>query len=244
MNLIKYLILPLILTFLAGCDERKREDTLIIGTSADNPPYEFIQDGNVVGLDIDIINAIANKLGKKIVIKNLDFNGLIAALTSKNLDLVIAGLSNTPERNEKVDFSSTYITTTIAVLYRAKEGAENKYDLSNKNIGAQLGTTWGKIAKDLSEQLNGNLHLLSNNLMLVKELTTSKIDAVLLEEAQAKKFMDNNKELAYYVLEDFSSEFAIALPLGSDLKASIDNALKALDEDGTLGAIRKKWLEQ
>lgn len=244
MNYLKFIAVSLIMIFLTSCDERRRDDTLIIGTSADNPPYEFIQDGKVVGLDIDIINAIANKLDKKLVIKNLDFNGLLAALTSKNLDLVIAALSNTAERREKVDFSDTYMTTTIAILYRTKEGVDNKYDLMGKSIGAQLGSTWGGIAKDLTEKYNGKVHLLSNNLMLVKELTNNKIDAVIVEEVQAKKFLANNKELSYFILEDFSSEFAIAFPKGSNLKASIDKVLKELTEDGSLEKIRKKWLEQ
>lgn len=240
---IQKLLCIIFLSLLCGCEGSNKQDELIIGTSADNPPYEFISGGKVVGLDIDIIEAIGHRLGKKIVIKNLDLHGLLAALTSKNVDLVIAALSITKERQAKVDFSIPYTSGTIAVLYRKDSGFKDLNDLQEKYIGAQFGTTWEQIAQDLSKKLNLRVHSLSNNLMLVEELKSKVIDAIIFEEAQTEKFIANNPELASFSLRQFSSEFAIALPKGSDLTNNINEAIKALNEDGTLDNIRKKWLK-
>jgi polar amino acid transport system substrate-binding protein len=156
---------------------------------------------------------------------------------------VLAGLSITPTRQTRVDFSIPYVSTTIAVLFRKADAYDKPDDLMNRHVGAQLGTTWGQVAQDLAGKLHLKVHSLSNNLMLVEELKSKAVDAVILEEAQAKKFVLNNPVLTYFTLEDFSSEFAIALQQGSLLKASIDNALKVLEEEGKLTEIRKKWLE-
>lgn len=244
MNLAKIILSGFLsILFLAGCSDNKKHDEIIVGTSADNPPYEFIKDGKIVGMDIDVINAIGKYIGKKVIIKNLDFHGLLAALTSKNVDVVVAGLSVTPARKSRVDFSDPYTTATVSVLYRTADGLSSTNDLKDRHIGAQLGTIWGQIAQDFSGKLHTKVHSLSNNLMLVEELKSKAVDAVILEEAQAKKFIANNPAFSYFLLEDFASEFAIALPSGSLLKASIDNAIRRLEEDGVLAEIRKKWLE-
>ncbi|MGI4775760.1 MAG: ABC transporter substrate-binding protein [Janthinobacterium lividum] len=227
---------------LMGCKAKKDGD-LIVGTSADNPPYEFIKDNQIVGMDIDIINAIGHNLGKKILIKNLDFHGLLAALASKNVDIVIAALSVTPVRQEKIDFTHNYTSSTSAVLFRREDNYTSSSDLKDKSIGVQLGTTWSQIAESISERVGSTVHSLSNNLMLVEELKSKAVDAVILEEAQAKNFSGNNPSLIYFILEDFDTNFAIALPKGSGLKAEIDEAIKDLEQNGTLNEIRKKWLK-
>lgn len=242
LNIILYFFLSLLL--LSGCNNDGQDGDLIVGTSADNPPYEFIKDGKIVGMDIDIINAIGKHIGRKVVIKNLDFHGLLAALTSKNVDAVVAGLSITPARKARVDFSSSYTSAIVAVLFRKEDAFTNTSDLRSRHIGAQLGTVWGQIAQDLSGKLHTKIHSLSNNLMLVEELKSKAVDAVILEEAQAQRFIVNNPAFAYFTLQDFSSEFAIALPQGSLLKASINNAIRVLEEEGVLEGIRKKWLSQ
>lgn len=248
MKLLQFAILSTLLLFLGifctGCSESSnKEDVIVVGTSADNPPYEFIQEGKITGFDIDLIEAIAAKLGKKVVIKNLDFHGLIAALTSNNIDLVIAGLSPTPEREAKIDFTRGYIGTNVTVLYRTKDSLKSANDLKNKIVGAQLGTTWDNIAKDLGAKLDFKVHSLSNNLMLVEELRSKVIDAVILEQLQAKKFIANNTEFASFNLDELSSKFAIALPKNSPLKEQINKVIEELEKNGTMARLKKKWLE-
>lgn len=242
MKFFKLIILTLSTLILTACESKNGEE-IVVGTSADNPPYEFIQDGKIVGMDIDVINAISNYIGKKVVIKNLDFHGLMAALTSNNIDLAIAALSVTPARKARVDFSDTYTSVTIAVLYRSGDVYEKIDDLREKHVGAQLGSTWGQFAQEVSNKLHIKIHSLANNLLLVEELRSKKLDAVLLEEAQAKNFIANDSNLTYFLVEKASSNCAIAFPRNSLLKDSVNNAIKVLEDNGTFEQIRKKWLK-
>jgi len=243
-NIIKLCFIGLLsLLLLTNCGKESHDaNTLIVATSADNPSYEFIDKGQISGFDIDLINAIAKKMDKKIIIKNLDFPTLFAALSTKNVDLIIAGLSITAERKANVGFSDIYNVTKIALLFRKNEA--NATDLHGKIIGAQLGSSWEQTAKELAAKYDVKVHSLANNLMLVEELKSKAIDAVVLEEAQVLKFTENNPELDSIILEEFSSEFAIAFSLDSPLIEQINKALKSLEEDGTLLTLRKKWFPQ
>jgi ABC-type amino acid transport substrate-binding protein len=173
----------------------------------------------------------------------MDLHGLLAAISNKHVDLVIAALSVTPERKAHVDFSIPYASTNVAMLYRATDIISDLNALKNKVIGAQLGTTWAQIAEDLSAKFQAKTHLLSNNLMLVEELKSNAIDVIILEEFQTRAFMANNPELASMILPEFSSEFAIALPLHSKLKTSIDEAINALNGENVLNDLKAKWLK-
>ena len=234
----------LLCVFCISCDNRDKTEGIVVGVSADNPPYEFIQNGQIVGFDIDMINAIGEKLGKKIIIKNFDFSGLLAALVSNNIDVAISGLTITKERGEHVSFSAPYMTTNVSVLYRQEDDFKNINDLQNKVIGVQLGTTWGIIAKDLSGKINIKINHLSNNLMLVEELKAKAVDAVILEESQSRKFIENNQGLASFQLEEFSSEFAIAMPKNSNLVKDINKAIQDLKKEDEVNGLKKKWLKQ
>jgi polar amino acid transport system substrate-binding protein len=237
----KFLYVFISIIFLTSCSSEKDDNMLIVGTSADNPPYEFIMDNKITGFDIDIAHAIGEKLQKKIIIKNLEFNGLLAALNSKNADFIIAGLSITPQRSANIDFSIPYLKTKIAVLYRAQDSVNSIEDLRNKIIGVQLGTVWEQISNDLAAEFDFKTHSLSNNLMLIEELKSKAIDAMIIEEAQGARFTANNSEFKYFVLEDNNFEFAIGLPKNSELKPEIDKAIKDLELDGEINAIKQKW---
>jgi ABC-type amino acid transport substrate-binding protein len=237
-----YLTLLIILScFLSSCSEDQDPNTWIVGTSADNPPYEFLQDGQVVGFDIDFVNALAQHLGRNVVIKNMEFHSLLAGLANGSLTMVVAGLSVTPERLKRVDFSMNYTSGRIAVLYRKEDNLNKKEDLKDKNIGAQLGTIWSLIAHDLSSKVHFNFKLLASNLMLVEELKSKRFDAIILEEIQADKFIEKYPNFAKFRLEGFGSSFAIALPKQSNLKKNLNNAIKALQRDGTMDKLYKKW---
>ncbi|MFY9589413.1 substrate-binding periplasmic protein [Rickettsia endosymbiont of Halotydeus destructor] len=241
MKLLKIFLLSLLLI---SCDKKAAESNIIVGTSADNPPYEFIQNGEIVGIDIDIINAIGERLNKKVVIKNFDFNGLLAALVSQNVDVVIAALSATPEREEYISFSGNYGESKLSMLYRVDDNIQTIDDLNDKIVGAQLGSSWEKTAQELAQKINIKINSLSNNLMLVEELKSKVIDVVILEEFQSIKFKENNQNLASCNLEGFSSKFAIAMSKNSGLVKEVNEAINSLKKDGTLNKIMKKWLVQ
>ncbi len=220
------------------------KDTIIVATSADNPPYEYIQDGKVVGLDIDAINAIGKELGKKIVVKNLDFPALLPSLATNNVDLIIAGLTMTEDRKLHVDFSDGYSSTAMAVMFKKADNFKSLDGLHDKVIGVQSGTTWEAYAKDLLLKFPDiRIKSLANNLVLVEELKASNVDAVIMEEMQVQKFEQNVENMASFSIVDTKGEFAIALPKGSELTALINGAIKKLKESGELKEIKEKWMK-
>lgn len=234
------------LFMLMSCDNKSADnnENLIVALSADNPPYEFIQEGNVVGLDIDIIEEIGKILEKKIVIKNLDFPGLFPALTSNNVDCIISGLSVTENRKEYFDFSDTYTSSQISVIFRKDDNLKNSNDLNGKIIGAQLGSTWEMEANNIAKEFPGTMvRALSNNLVLIEELKSGSVDAVILEKMQVDEFIKNNPSLSFFDAPELKSDFAIAFNKNSELVKQINEAIQKLQNNGKLEYIKKKWLK-
>lgn len=241
MNKFKILLSIILSTILVSCGEFRDDDTWIVGTSADNPPYEFMQDGEIVGFDVDLMIAIGQHLGKNIEFRNMEFHGLLAALASDNVDMVIAGMSVTPERQKRVTFSVPYTDARIAVLFRRADKFKRSEDLKDKNTGAQLGTIWTLIAHDMSVKYGFRTKALASNLMLVEELKNKRLDAVVLEESQAEKFVAKYPKLSSFSVKQYGSSFAIALPKKTELKKNIDHTIKQLKGNGTISALAKKW---
>ncbi len=241
MTKLKLLAAILLSIFLTSCTDSEDKDKWLVATSADNPPYEYMSRGEFAGFDIDMIKAIGKHLDKKIEIKDIEFPGLLAALSSKNVDMVIAAVSITEKRLEKVDFSIPYTDAKIAILYRKDNIVNSIGELKSKIVGAQLGTIWASIAHDMSLEYDFKSKTLSNNLMLVQELQNKRIDAVIMEESQVQKFSEMHSELENFSIDQYSSSFAIALPKDSPLKQDIDKAIIELKNDGTISDLAKKW---
>jgi polar amino acid transport system substrate-binding protein len=221
--------------FLCSCDNNS--DELIIGTCADNPPYESIKNAEIIGIDIDIIKEIAKTLNKKIKIKNMDFAMLIPALSTGNVDIVIAAISPTKERSKNIDFSEIYLTANIAVLFKSEDNISSSLDLKNKILGAQFGTTWGNIAHNLSS----NVKELSSNLTLLEELNLGYVDALIIEEKQAKIFTKIYPHLKYFTIKE-SSNFAIALPKNSPMTKHVNDAINKMKNEKIIEKIQEEWL--
>lgn len=237
----KIILVTILSCFLTSCSDNTDKGTLIVATSADNPPYENMKNGEIVGFDIDLMNEVGKHLGKKIEFRNMEFYGILASLSAKNVDMAIAAMSVTTERQAMVDFSVPYTDARIAVLFRQKDHFNNPDSLKGKIIGAQLGTIWALIANEMSLKHNFKTLSLANNLMLVEELKNERIDAMVLEEAQVVKFIEKNPMLASFSVKEYGSSFAIALPKDSPLKKDIDLAIEELKKNGTIDSLSKKW---
>jgi polar amino acid transport system substrate-binding protein len=245
-NKLHILILFAVTLFLLGCSSSSEDSSakplpIVVGISPDNPVYEFLQDGKIVGIDVDIINAIAKKIGRDIEIKNIDFPGLFPALKSGNIDLIISAISVTSERAAVFGFSKIYADSSVGLLYR---GSKIKImdELADKVIGAQLGSTWEEIARRITQEAPGStVRTLSNNLVLVEELKSGRIDAIVMEDIQIGKFIELNPELKKFPLPVFRSEFAIATQLNSPLLTDLNKAIDELERDGVIYEIKDKW---
>lgn len=230
---------------LVACSKSKEDSIpqIIVATSADNPPYEYIKDGKVIGFDIDVVNAIADSMGKKVIIKNLDFPALLPALATNNIDMVIAALSATENRKAHIDFSDGYASTMMSAMFAKKSNFKSIDDLVGKVIGVQAGTTWEGFVNDFVQKHPGTRgKSIANNLVLVEDLKSGNIDAVIMEEMQVAKFVQNNSDMTSFVIPETKQEFSIALPKGSELKNSLNEAIKKLRESGEFTKIKEKWV--
>jgi ABC-type amino acid transport substrate-binding protein len=231
----------LLLLYSCGSEQQKYE-AFQVATSADNPPYSFIEEDQIVGFEIDLINRIAQEINARIVIKNVPFGGIIQSLVNGDVDLLIAGVSKTPERDKMVDFSIPYFYSTTALITKSDLKITNLQDLKDKIIGAQIGSTWQTEAQNIADKTPGvKLKILANNFLLVEELRAGNIDAVVMEMPQVKEFISRHRELGQFELSYSKSALSIAFKKGSSLKNKVDDAILKLQEEGYIKFLVEKW---
>ncbi|MBK5251335.1 MAG: transporter substrate-binding domain-containing protein [Peptostreptococcaceae bacterium] len=219
-------------------DEIKEAGKLVLGTSADYPPYEFhvVKDGAdaIVGFDIEIAKAIAEDLGVELEIKDMAFNGLLPALEAGGVDLVIAGLTPTEERALAIDFSEVYYTAIQGVMLNVEnaDSITTVEDLNGKIVGVQKGTTQEEIAKTIEGAEVKGLGKMPD---LVLQLKNGNIDAVVAEKPVATAYANNNDDimLADMTLDSGDSGSAIGFKKGAPEFVEAVNAslTKLMDAD-------------
>ncbi|NLK91236.1 MAG: transporter substrate-binding domain-containing protein [Clostridiales bacterium] len=225
--------------------EIKQAGKIVLGTSADYPPYEFHKeiDGKdtIVGFDIEIAKAIAKDLGVELEIKDMDFDGLLLALNAGKVDFVIAGMTPDPERD--VEFSKIYYNALQGLLVHAdnKDVYKTIDDLTGKRIGAQKGAIQEKLAKKEIKDLK--LKALNKIPDLVLEVKHKKIDAVLMEMPVAEAYAANNDDLFLMPVELIDEEGGSAVAAKRGEKGLIDFANKTLDRLEKEGSIEKFVIE-
>lgn len=224
----------------------KASGKIILGTSADYPPYEFhaLIDGKdtIVGFDVDLAREIAKDLGVELEIKDMSFDGLLAALVSGNVDMVISGMTPTEERRQNVDFSDIYYQAIHGAIIRATDAEKYGNDpttLKDVVIGAQRGAIQVGIAKT---QIKGvDVANIDNNHPQVKELgalpdlilevKNNKIEAVIAELPVASAYVKRNSDLtlAMYSFSDEEGGSAVAVKKGNqDLIDAINATIARL----------------
>lgn len=215
---------------------------VVVGMSADYAPYEFHyidENGKDVigGFDVDIANEIANSLGVELVIQEMDFDALVAALPAGKIDLVISGMNPTEKRAKVVDFSEIYYNSQHGILVRSEDMDKYKTfaDLEGVKVGTQLGSTQEQISRN--EIPNADLQLLNNVNNLILELKAGKIDAIVMEKPVAEMAVKSNPELAVGnpIYEEESGGNAVGITKGNeDLLAKINEVIKKLNESGKM----------
>lgn len=222
-------------------DQIKAAGKIVVGTSADYPPYEFhkaIKDKDeIVGFDIAIAKELAKDLGVKLEIQDMKFDGLLAALQAGNIDFVIAGMTPTEERKQSVDFTKIYYTASQGVMVRAED--KDKYktvaDLKGKKVGAQKGAIQEKIAQ---EQITGATVIALGKIPdLVMELKSKKIDALVIELPVATGYVGKNADLAISAIQvkDDTGGSAVAVKKGNpELVDAMNKTLDRLMADKSI----------
>lgn len=225
---------------LNGCkDDKPSADTITFGTSADYPPFQYYEDGKIIGFDVEVAEAIAHHLGKKIVIKDMQFSALLPSLQNGDVDAVISTLTITPERQKSFDFSNSYYTENLVMVYPKQTPVAK--DLTNKKIACQLGSTMEEwLRKNAPE---AELVAMDNNNQAIEALKAGHVDGVLIDKTQGHAFSKQNPELEYSFFTKSDAGYAVAVTKGSSLRKEINKALKALERDGELEKLKHKWLK-
>jgi ABC-type amino acid transport substrate-binding protein len=217
---------------------------LTMGTSADYPPYENVDaknGGEIVGFDIDIAKAVAEKLGYELKIQSMEFNGLIAAMQSKRVDFVMSAMSVTDERKASVDFSNIYFVAQNTIVSKSDKAYKTLNDIASKRIGVQLGSTQEQVVTDIKDAQIKKMNRIPE---LIQELKSNRIDAAIIEDAVGKGHVKSNPDLVFNVIPVEKEEgYAVAFPKGSTLVNDFNKALKELEESGKKDELIKKWFE-
>ena len=219
-------------------EQIKKSGKLVVGTSADYPPYEFHKSVNgndeIIGFDITIANEIAKDLGVKLEIKDMSFDGLLPALQTGNVDLVVAGMSPTDERKKSIDFSNVYYKSINSVMVRTEDKDKIKTiaDLKGKKVGVQKGTTQEQLVKD---QMPGSeAKSLGKVTDLVLQLQNKKVDAIIVEAPVAASYANKNSNISVsgVKVENEEQGSAVAFKKGNDdfvkaVNSTLDRLTKA-----------------
>jgi polar amino acid transport system substrate-binding protein len=184
---------------LGKIEKIRKAGRIIVGTSADYPPYEFRllpeMEDEIVGIDIDIAEAIAADLNVKLEIKNVDFHNLFDELTADRIDLILAGLAPTQDRMKIVDFSVPYYQAIQNMLIRSKDMEKIKVleDLRGKIVGTQTGSIQEDMARSMI--VGATFVTLPTIQKLIDGLINEKLDAVILEKPVADAYVFKNSAL-------------------------------------------------
>lgn len=234
----------LFMTFLSLISFGKVEK-LYVGTNAEFYPFEYLEDGKIVGFDAELIEAIGKKLNKEIVWKNMAFDGLLPALQSKKIDVIIAGMTATPERKKFVNFSDPYFVSNQMIIVNTDDKKSKditSYEtLPNHSVGVVLGYT-GDVA--VSKLENVDVQRFNGASEAIMSLKAKKVQAVVIDSEPAKNYVKNNEGLKLISTDIAKEEYSIAVSKeNKKLAEDINSAYKELVNDGTFEKLITKYFK-
>ena len=236
-------------TLLAGCGGSteqsaggaKGDKTLIVGTEPTFPPFEFTENDKDVGFDIDLAQAICDKLGYKMEVKNLGFDALIPALKSGQIDIIAAGMDATEERKKQINFSDVYYHVVYTIVVPVGNTDITGYDsIAGKTVGAQVGSK----AADYAREHGANVKEFDTNTQGWMELEAGTCDAVSIDQAVAQYYLQQGGKDKLKLVGAPITSRGVAMWISKDkqeLTDQVNQALKELKADGTYDKIYQKW---
>ncbi|EOS93170.1 cystine ABC transporter substrate-binding protein [Erwinia tracheiphila] len=222
----------------------KQRGTLLVGLEGTYPPFSF-QDNNgkLAGFEVDFAKALAQHLGVKAALKPTKWDGMLASLDSGRIDVVINQVTISDERKKKYDFSSPYTVSGIQVLTLRKnaEGIAKPEDLSGKKVGVGLGTNYEQWLKNNVK--NVDIRTYDDDPTKYQDLRIGRIDAILVDRLAALDLVKKTGAVMASAGPAFSRQTSgVALRKGNpELLQAIDQAINAMQKDGTLITLSDKW---
>jgi arginine/lysine/histidine transporter system substrate-binding protein len=221
----------------AACS--KKSDKIVMSTEATFPPFEYYSGKEIVGIDVEIAKKIAAKAGKELEIRNVAFDSLSNELSSGKCDFVAAGMTVTEDRKKNMDFSDTYFDATQSIIVLKNSPIKSRTDLNGKTVGVQQGTTGDIYCTD--EKKTADVHVktvkrYNKGSDAVSDLIAGRIDAVVIDDFPAQKFVEKNSDKIVKLDDALTVEhYAIAVKKGNtDLLKIINSVLKEMKSNGEL----------
>ncbi|MCW8398069.1 ABC transporter substrate-binding protein [Legionella sp. PATHC038] len=235
------LLLLAICIFLSSCKTKGNENSLHFVTSAEYPPFEYSDHGEIKGFDIDLARLIAKELGKKAVFDNMQFSTVLPAISSGQDDIAIATITITDARKVNFDFSDPYYFEGMASVYHSSQPITTPSQLTGKKVAVQLGSTMEIWLRENYPKVE--LTTFDNNNQAIEALLANHVDVVLLDGAQGKIYSKKHLELSSSLIAKADYGYALALKKGSPLTSKINKALQKLKASGEIQKLEKIWLK-
>ncbi|MDH4870073.1 glutamine ABC transporter substrate-binding protein GlnH [Pseudomonas sp. BN515] len=215
---------------------------LLVATDTAFVPFEFKQGNEYVGFDIDLWAAIAKELGWKYTLKPMDFNGIIPALQTRNVDLALAGITIKEERKQAIDFSDGYYDSGFLLMVRSdNDSIKGEADIVGKTVAVKSGTSAADYAK--ANLKASDLRQFPNIDNAYLELRTGRVDAAMHDTPNVLYYIKTAGEGQVKAVgqQMMAQQYGIGFPKGSELREPVNGALKTLRENGTYAEIYRKW---
>lgn len=228
-----------------GSDGGEEKKKLKVVTDAAYAPFEYMDKGEIVGFDVDFLNAVAEEAGYEIEIVNVGWDPLFVEIKDEIADLAISAITINDDRKQTYDFSVPYFLSTNKILVPEGSDIKSAADLEGKVVAVQNGTTGQEAVEGLLGEKNEKIKKFENNNLAIMELNSGGADAVVADNTVVEEYAKNNPNEKLVVIEDaeaFDSEYyGLMFPKGSKLKAEFDAAINKVFESGKYAEIYKEW---
>lgn len=216
------------------------KEKIYIGTNAEFPPFEYLENGKITGFDIELMNEIGKVLNADIKIQDMAFDGLLPALQLKKVDVVIAGMTATEERMKTVAFTQPYYTASQVIIVKEGDNSIKSFeDLKGKRVGVMLGFTGDTVVSEIEGVKIERFNAAYAGIMALK---ADKADAVVLDSEPAKNYVKQNPGLKLAEADAAKEEYAIAIRKNDKaLLAKIEKALAEIKANGTYDKLIEKY---
>ncbi|AZM94847.1 MULTISPECIES: glutamine ABC transporter substrate-binding protein GlnH [Halomonadaceae] len=216
-------------------------DKLVVATDTAFVPFEFAQDGEYVGFDIDMWTMIAEELELEFELRPMDFNGIIPGLQTGQLDVALAGITIREDRAEVIDFSDGYYESGFRIMVPIDSDIESAEDLAGKMLAVRTGTSAADYARE--NFTDTELRQFPNIDNAYLELRTGRVDAAMHDTPNVLYYIATAGDGQVKAVGEqmMAHEYGIAFPKGSELVEPVNQALAAMREDGRYDEIYAKW---
>ena len=241
-NILRLSLHFICLIVMVGCG-KKDDNKLVMVTEAGFAPYEYYENGEIVGVDVDIAKEIAKELGKELVIKDIAFDSIINEVRTGKADIGAAGISYSDERAKKVDFSINYSVSKQVVIVKSDSFINSINDINDKKIAVQLGSVADTYVTE--NYKNAEIVRQKKYLAAIEDLKVGKVDLVVMDELPAKEIIEKNSGIKILDGELTSDSYGMIVKKGNtELLETVNKVLNRLSNDGSIDNFIIKHTEE